>query len=242
MLDFDWSLTAGAFVFYFNDAPTLIHDILNFQVSTTVLAFVGGLTMSTYIMAGFAWAGLYLYVPLCPFSIGDVWSRNPYYWLWRDAWWATWEVQGANRDHLRRLCWLFAMCTGLSDGDRYSWWVADPMYCLRALCGCLWWRDGEGREALKGICWYDTEHNLELRAQGHNPELFCCGCALFLYGSLSVVGLAMLGSFFGVRSWKFTRFMIVIRYLSGYLMAVSGMGTRLKFWIKPMRKKHFLCR
>ncbi len=47
-------LTAGAFVLYFNDAPTLINDILSLNISDTVLAFIVGLTLSTYIMAGFA--------------------------------------------------------------------------------------------------------------------------------------------------------------------------------------------
>ncbi len=47
-------LTAGAFVLYFNDAPTLIHNMLQFDVSETVLIFVASLTISTYVMAGFA--------------------------------------------------------------------------------------------------------------------------------------------------------------------------------------------
>ncbi len=46
--------TAGAFVLYFNDAPTLIKNALELNVSSTVIFFVIGLTLSTYIMAGFA--------------------------------------------------------------------------------------------------------------------------------------------------------------------------------------------
>ncbi len=46
--------TAGAFVLYFNDAPTLIYNMVQLNVSETVLAFVMGLTISTYVMAGFA--------------------------------------------------------------------------------------------------------------------------------------------------------------------------------------------
>ena len=46
--------TAGSFVLYFNDAPTLVAKFLHFDVSPTVLGFIGGLTFMTYLMAGFA--------------------------------------------------------------------------------------------------------------------------------------------------------------------------------------------
>ncbi len=46
--------TAGAFVLYFIDAPTLFQNIIEINVSQTVLIFVSSLTLSTYIMAGFA--------------------------------------------------------------------------------------------------------------------------------------------------------------------------------------------
>ncbi|MBU6234382.1 MAG: cytochrome c oxidase accessory protein CcoG [Alphaproteobacteria bacterium] len=59
-------LTSGAFVLYFNDAPTLLHSFLNREVSPTVLGFMGGLTLSTYIMAGFAREQVCIY--MCPYS------------------------------------------------------------------------------------------------------------------------------------------------------------------------------
>ncbi len=58
--------TAGAYVFYFNDAPTLLRDILHFHVSSTVLVFMGGLTFSTYLMAGFAREQVCTY--MCPYA------------------------------------------------------------------------------------------------------------------------------------------------------------------------------
>ncbi len=58
--------TAGAFILYFYDAPTLIRNALNFDVSTTVLWFVGGLTASTYIMAGFAREQVCTF--MCPYA------------------------------------------------------------------------------------------------------------------------------------------------------------------------------
>lgn len=59
-------LTAGAFVFYFNDAPDLWNDILNASVSNTVLIFVASLTFSTYLMAGYAREQVCTY--MCPYA------------------------------------------------------------------------------------------------------------------------------------------------------------------------------
>lgn len=58
--------TGGAFVLYFNDAPTLVANALDLNLSPTVLAFVGGLTLSTYIMAGFAREQVCTY--MCPYA------------------------------------------------------------------------------------------------------------------------------------------------------------------------------
>lgn len=58
--------TAGAFVLYFNDAPTLVMDFLRFDVSTTVMAFVIGLTLSTYVMAGYAREQVCTF--MCPYA------------------------------------------------------------------------------------------------------------------------------------------------------------------------------
>lgn len=59
-------LTAGAFVLYFNDAPTLIQQIINLDVSRTVLLFIAGLSASTYIMAGFAREQVCTF--MCPYA------------------------------------------------------------------------------------------------------------------------------------------------------------------------------
>jgi cytochrome c oxidase accessory protein FixG len=59
-------LTGGAFVFYFNDAPTLARDILALNVSSSVLPWVAGLTLSTYVMAGFAREQVCAY--MCPYA------------------------------------------------------------------------------------------------------------------------------------------------------------------------------
>ncbi len=59
-------LTGGAWVFYFNDAPTLLDQILHLDVPMGVLSWVIALTFSTYLMAGFAREQVCMY--MCPYS------------------------------------------------------------------------------------------------------------------------------------------------------------------------------
>lgn len=58
--------TAGSFVLYFNDAPTLVRSFFAFDVSPTILGFIGGLTFMTYLMAGFAREQVCTY--MCPYA------------------------------------------------------------------------------------------------------------------------------------------------------------------------------
>jgi cytochrome c oxidase accessory protein FixG len=48
------ALTGGAWVLYFNDAHVLLYDVMHANVPLNILLWIGGLTTSTYIMAGFA--------------------------------------------------------------------------------------------------------------------------------------------------------------------------------------------
>ncbi|WP_417449236.1 cytochrome c oxidase accessory protein CcoG [Kordiimonas sp.] len=59
-------LTGGAWVFYFNDAPTLLENIIHLDVPMGVLGWILALTFSTYLMAGFAREQVCMY--MCPYS------------------------------------------------------------------------------------------------------------------------------------------------------------------------------
>ncbi len=58
--------TGGAWVFYFNDAPTLLDQIVHFDVPFSVGGWILGLTFSTYLMAGFAREQVCTY--MCPYA------------------------------------------------------------------------------------------------------------------------------------------------------------------------------
>ena len=57
-------LTGGAWVMYFTDAPTLIVNLLKFQVTGTVLFFILLFSSTTYLLAGIAREQLCIY--MCP--------------------------------------------------------------------------------------------------------------------------------------------------------------------------------
>lgn len=58
--------TGGAWVFYFNDAPTLMDQIINFDIPWSVGGWIIALTCSTYLMAGYAREQVCTY--MCPYS------------------------------------------------------------------------------------------------------------------------------------------------------------------------------
>lgn len=58
--------TGGAWVFYFNDAPSVVDGILHGDMPLDVGLWIGALTLSTYFMAGYARENVCTY--LCPYA------------------------------------------------------------------------------------------------------------------------------------------------------------------------------
>jgi cytochrome c oxidase accessory protein FixG len=56
--------TGGAWVIYFNDAPTLVRELLNAEASATILGFAALFTATTYLLAG--WAREQVCTYMCP--------------------------------------------------------------------------------------------------------------------------------------------------------------------------------
>ncbi|MER2520796.1 MAG: cytochrome c oxidase accessory protein CcoG [Bdellovibrionales bacterium] len=59
-------LTGGAWVFYFNDAPTLAAQFMRGEIPFGVACWIGGLTFATYLMAGYAREQVCTY--MCPYA------------------------------------------------------------------------------------------------------------------------------------------------------------------------------
>lgn len=58
--------TGGAWVLYFDDAPTLVQQILHWDLPWSVTMWILGLTFTTYLMAGFAREQVCIY--MCPYA------------------------------------------------------------------------------------------------------------------------------------------------------------------------------
>ncbi|NLH81657.1 MAG: cytochrome c oxidase accessory protein CcoG [Phyllobacteriaceae bacterium] len=74
--------TGGAWVLYFADAPTLVKDLATFQAPAVAYMWIGALTFSTYLLAGFAREQVCIY--MCPWpriqaALTDEWAYNVSY-------------------------------------------------------------------------------------------------------------------------------------------------------------------
>ena len=56
--------TGGAWIMYFNDAPTLVMDVIHLQIEPAVLFFIGLFTTTTYLLGGLAREQVCTY--MCP--------------------------------------------------------------------------------------------------------------------------------------------------------------------------------
>lgn len=74
--------TGGAWVLYFADAPTLVHDLATFQAPYTAYLFIAILTFTTYTLAGHMREQVCIY--MCPWpriqaALTDEWALNVTY-------------------------------------------------------------------------------------------------------------------------------------------------------------------
>ncbi|MGY4485567.1 hypothetical protein ACVWWR_004758 [Bradyrhizobium sp. LM3.2] len=71
--------TGGAWVLYFNDAPTLVKQLVTFQAPMIAYIWVGILTATTYVLAGYMREQVCVY--MCPWpriqaALTDEWARS----------------------------------------------------------------------------------------------------------------------------------------------------------------------
>jgi cytochrome c oxidase accessory protein FixG len=189
--------TAGAFVFYFNDAPTLWQDIRNLNVSTTILGFVAGLSFMTYLMAGFAREQVCTF--MCPYSRfqsgmfdddslvigydvkrGETRGKKP-----KDG---NWEGRG----HCIDCTACVQVCpTGID--------IRDGLQIQCIACGLCVDACNEIMDKVnlpRGLIRYDTERNIRLRAEGQpeqyrliRPRTIFYAFVMMVVGSVMLYGL-----------------------------------------------------
>ncbi len=74
--------TGGAWVLYFDDAPTLVHDLATLQAPMAAYIWIGILTFTTYLLAGYSREQVCVF--MCPWpriqaALTDEWALNVTY-------------------------------------------------------------------------------------------------------------------------------------------------------------------
>ena len=194
-------VTGGAWVMYFTDAPTLLSDALRFDVSVTVLTFVGLFTATTYLLAG--WAREQVCAYMCPWpriqsAMLDEHSLVVTYQAWRG------DRRGAKR---KSESWDDRTVKGLGDCidcsqcvqvcpmgiDIRNGWNGDCINCGLCVDACGSIMDTVGRP--RGLISYDTLANSAARAQGRPTHWTPFRPRTIVYALiLLVVGAIMTGT------------------------------------------------
>jgi cytochrome c oxidase accessory protein FixG len=190
--------TGGAWVLYFNDAPTLVKQLVTFQAPMIAYIWIGILTATTYLLAGFMREQVCTY--MCPWpriqaALTDEWALN-----------VTYEYdRGEKRTSLKKAAELRAK------GER----VGDCIDCYQCVAVCptgIDIRNGPQLECIQcGLCidacdsvmtrigrptrliGYDNDINIQRREAGKPPIYRMVRPRTVVYSSvIAVVGAIML--------------------------------------------------
>ena len=130
--------TGGAWVLYFADAPTLVKQLATFEAPAQAYIWIGILTATTYMLAGFAREQVCLY--MCPWpriqaALTDEWALNVTYRVDRG------EPRGSVKK-ARPCAWLASLraiasiatsassCARLASTSATAWtWAASSAAC-----------------------------------------------------------------------------------------------------------------
>ena len=189
--------TGGAWVLYFADAPTLVHDLATLRAPFIAYAWIGILTFTTYALAGHMREQLCLY--MCPWpriqaSLTDEYALNVTYRYDR----------GEPRGSLKKAAALRA--EGLPAGD-----CVDCLQCVHVCPTGVDIRGGANLGCIQcGLCidacdavmakigrpprliGYDTDINIKRHAQGLAPEYRLVRVRTLLYMAIiALVGAIM---------------------------------------------------
>ena len=184
------ALTGGAWVLYFTDAPTVVHDIATLQASSAVWTTIALLTCSTYLLAGHAREQVCTY--MCPYArfqgaMLDEHSLVVTYRRWRGEPRGH-HKQGASwggRGHCVACNNCVAVCpTGIDIRDGQQLECIGCGLCIDA-CDAIMDKVGLPR----GLIAFDTEANQRARETGSPPSYTLLRPRTLIYGAvLAVVG------------------------------------------------------
>jgi cytochrome c oxidase accessory protein FixG len=228
--------TGGAWIMYFNDAPSVTVAILTGQASFAQYFFFGLFTATTYLLAGFAREQVCTY--MCPWprfqaALLDEHSYTVTYQKWRGEpraplrknpdWSARGDCIACNN--------CVAVCPmGIDIRDGLQLECIGCGLCIDA-CNEVMDRIGRPRELIT----LDTERNQVQRAQGRAPSARIVRPRTLVYaGVLAVVGLGVLLSL-GMRS---SLDVSVLHDRNPLFVTLSDGSIRNGYTIRILNKSH----
>lgn len=192
-------MTGGAWILYFNDAPTVVPEFFTGQAGFAVYATVGFLTFTTWLMAGVARENVCMY--MCPYARfqSAMFDQDTLAVTYHAA---RGEKRGKHkageswegRGHCIDCRQCVEVCpTGVDIRDGLQMGCISCGLCVDA-CNSIMDRVGLPH----GLIAYDTERNVELMAEG-KPRKWNF-FRLRTIGYLAVFGVAGLGVLYGLIS------------------------------------------
>ncbi|MGZ5920515.1 MAG: cytochrome c oxidase accessory protein CcoG [Rhizomicrobium sp.] len=189
--------TGGAWVFYFNDAPSLAHQLFTGSASFGVYAAIAGLAFTTYSLGGLMREQVCTY--MCPWpriqaamtddeALSVVYRRDRGEPRGAHKKGQPWEGRGSCID-CNQCVAACPMGIDIRDGSQLE--CINCALCVDA-CDDVMFRIGQP----KGLIAYDTEANIQRRMKGEPPRYRFLRPRTALYaGVLLVVSAIMLFSF-----------------------------------------------
>ena len=228
--------TGGAWVFYFADAPTLAGQLLSFEAPLAAYLFIGILTLTTYMLAGFAREQVCTY--MCP------WPRIQGAMLDRDSMVVTYrEYRGEPRGpHRKGESWdsrgdcidcnqCVAVCPmGIDIRDGQQLECISCALCIDA-CNDVMAKIGRPR----GLIAYDTLENVDRKGAGERSRVRILRPRTIIYaGLIALVGLIMLGTLVSRADVEVN----VLRDRNPLYVRLSDGSIRNGFSVKILNKRH----
>ena len=228
--------TGGAWVMYFNDAPTVVGAFFTGEASSMVYFFVGLLTATTYLLAG--WAREQVCTYMCP------WPRIQGGLLDRDSLVVTYRPwRGEPRGPVRKgMSWegrgdcidcgqCVSVCpTGVDIRDGLQ---LDCIGCGLCIDACNDVMDKVGRPPFL-ISW-DSERNQERRAVGEQPVYNLVRPRTIVYAVLLlVVGVVMVA----LLAHRSTTEITVLHDRDPLFVTLSSGSIRNGYTVKILNKAH----
>ena len=198
--------TGGAWVLYFADAPTLVKDLATFNAPAIAYIWIGILTLTTYVFAGFMREQVCTY--MCPWpriqaALTDEYALNVTYRIDRGEPRMSVKKSDAVRARGDRAgdCIDCGQCvavcpTGIDIRDGLQLECIQCGLCIDACDAVM-----EKVDRPTGLIGYDTDMNIALREQGREPIYKVVRARTVIYAVLILaIGVGMLVSLLGRAS------------------------------------------